>query len=364
MKNNLWYKVAGKLIRAGGLPFPITDTIMSICKILISEEVAENLVLNFRKRSMTLEQLKEKSKFDEYYLREMLESLIDSGVGAVYPSDSSGIDVYYLAGPVPGIFERIFMKGETGEKFTKLAILFEKYFKEIGDAFQKDYDNVMGLFYTIPPIYRIVPVEEKIDVHKELVLPYEEVSKIIEKFDIIAVGICYCRHQRELLEDPCKLNAPKNNCLFFGKTAKFFLERGITQKISKEDALKIVKEAEDIGLVHRAFHSSQDINKDEFALCNCCKCCCEVFHSFYIGSIAMNNLTSYKATIQHELCVDCETCIEKCPMEAIEFIDDYIEIKEERCIGCGLCSHHCPQDAISLIRTGPRQVIVPIAKIT
>ena len=354
----LWYKVARTIVKAGGIPFPISDSLIEIVKVLINEEQTK-IILAFRKPTMTLDQLVLKSKLEKQTIIEILEELIKNGVVVAIPSRSTGVMVYYLLGPVPGIFEHVFMTGKTGEREKKLANLFEAYFKDIGEGYQKNYDKTMEIFKQIPPIYRIVPVEEEVDVPQEIVLPYEVASKIIEKYDIIAVSYCYCRHQRELLNDPCKISAPKKNCLFFGQTARFNIDFNFAWEISKEEAIKLLREAEDFGLVHRAFHARQDPKKDEFAICNCCKCCCEVSHSFYNEGIHMKALTSYVASVIEELCISCETCVEKCPMEAIVLTDSIIEINEGRCIGCGICAYHCPQDAIELKRTGPREVLVP-----
>lgn len=358
----LWYKVARTIVKAGGIPFPISDSLIEIAKVLITEEQT-GIILGFKKPSMTLEQLITKSKLDKQIAIEMLDDLIRNGVVVVFPSRSTGVMVYYLLGPIPGIFEHVFMAGKKTEKEKKLAKLFESYFKDIGDGYQKNFENTMEYLKQVPPLYRIVPVEEEVDIHDELILPYEEVSKIIEKFDIIAVSNCYCRHQRELLDDPCKISAPKKNCLVFGQTARFNIDYNFAEEISKDGAKKLLKEAEDIGLVHRAFHARQNPKKDEFAVCNCCKCCCEVSHSFYNEGFPMKALTSYEALVIEELCISCETCIEKCPIEAIEPTDSIVKINGGRCIGCGICAHHCPQEAIKLKRTGPREVIVPTPRI-
>ncbi|MFX0072179.1 MAG: 4Fe-4S binding protein, partial [Candidatus Hermodarchaeota archaeon] len=234
---------------------------------------------------------------------------------------------------------------------------------DIGDGYQKNYDTTMNLFEQIKPIYRIVPVEEKMETPGELILPSEIASQIVEKFDVISVSNCYCRHHRELLNDPCKIAAPKKNCLFFGRVAQFYIDYHFAEEISKDEAVKLLKEAEDLGLVHRAFHSYQDPNNDEFAICNCCKCCCEVFHSLYEGNLPMKALTSYVASLNEDLCVGCQTCVKKCPMEALDLVNELVEINKTRCIGCGICAHHCPQDAIELKRIGPREVIVLIPRI-
>ena len=55
----------------------------------------------------------------------------------------------------------------------------------------------------------------------------------------------------------------------------------------------------------------------------------------------------------------CGTCVEKCPMEAIDLVEDIAVINSSRCIGCGVCVHHCPENAMKLERTGNREVFVP-----
>ncbi|MFX1453465.1 MAG: 4Fe-4S binding protein, partial [Promethearchaeota archaeon] len=332
-ENKLWYKIARKIIKSGGVPFPISASLIEIVRILFTEEQAK-IVLSFKKRSMSLDQLVLKSKLDKQTVLKLVEEMVRNGVMVATPSRSTGIMVYHLLGPVPGIFEMQFMKGETGNKQKILAELFESFFKDIGDGYQMNYDNNMELFKQIPPLYRIIPVKEELDAPEELILPLEIASKIVEKFDTIAVSNCYCRHHRELLNDPCKISAPKKNCLFFGRVAQFYINYNFAEEISKQEAVKLLKEAKDFGLVHRTFHSYQDPKNDEFALCNCCKCCCEVFYNLYKGNIPMKALTSFIASVTEELCVGCEICIEKCPMEAIGLLDNFVEINEKRCIGC------------------------------
>jgi len=115
-------------------------------------------------------------------------------------------------------------------------------------------------------------------------------------------------------------------------------------------------------LVHKAFHIHQNPERDLEAICNCCSCCCGIFQLYKIGALPFHTLTSYIAQVDDDQCIGCETCIEKCPMDAIELSDeDKAKINEDKCIGCGVCAHFCPQDpkAITLHRTGPRNVFVP-----
>jgi len=117
--------------------------------------------------------------------------------------------------------------------------------------------------------------------------------------------------------------------------------------------------ASDEGLVHKAFHIHLKPELDEEAICNCCKCCCGIFSLFWRGISPYHCYTSYLAEVEEDLCVGCGTCVEKCPMEAIDLVDDIAVINNSRCIGCGVCVHHCPEEAMKLERTGNREVFVP-----
>jgi ferredoxin len=58
-------------------------------------------------------------------------------------------------------------------------------------------------------------------------------------------------------------------------------------------------------------------------------------------------------------CTGCETCVERCQIEAIEVVDGISTIDLNRCIGCGLCVTTCPVDAIALIKKSEDQLYEP-----
>ena len=93
------------------------------------------------------------------------------------------------------------VRGGTGEQEKKLALLFEKLFEELSQLIQANYDNVIDLMKTLPPITRVVPVECEVDVRMDSVMPYEDALRIVDKFDTFAVSHCYCRHHKDLLAD-------------------------------------------------------------------------------------------------------------------------------------------------------------------
>ena len=59
--------------------------------------------------------------------------------------------------------------------------------------------------------------------------------------------------------------------------------------------------------------------------------------------------TNYFATVDEELCTECETCGDRCVMEAISYVDGIASVDRLLCIGCGLCVSTCPGEAIRLL---------------
>ena len=362
MTDKFWYKVARTIVKAGVFPAPVSNTLIEILQTLLTEEQAK-FVLIYRKPSMTLEQIKQRIDMDEESILKMLDILMHNGVIVGTRSRSTGVMVYRLMGLYPGIFEYTFLKGTVREKDKKLAELFEKLFLEISKGTQKNYESILNVFKNLPPTDRTLPVEKEVEVGTETVMPFEEIKRYVEEYNDIALVHCYCRHAKDLINDPCKLGASKNNCFLFDKTARFGIEQGFGRPVSKEEAIKILREAEDEGLVHKVFHVHSDTNKGIEAICNCCKCCCGMINMYYRGAAPLHTMSSYIANVDEELCIGCGTCVEKCPMETIDLVDTIAVVNEDMCIGCGVCAHHCPEEAMHLKRIGPRPVFIPPKKI-
>ena len=360
-EGDLYRKITQNFLNAGGMPIPITDTVVEIMKLVFTEEQAKFL-LNFKK-SYRPEQLKSITDLEGDALDKMLKELMHLGAVIGLESRSAGVMVYRLAPFFPGMLEFTLMRGEFGEKQKKLAQLWEDVFNEMVENTQKHYKRWLKVYAKLPAIDRVVPVEELVEVPEEVILPFEEISKILEKAEVIGVATCYCRHRKDLLDDPCKVTDDRKNCFALGRGGKFLISQGFAEEISKEEALKILRTAEDQGLVHKAFHARFNLDREEDGLCSCCKCCCGTFEVHHRGAAPMLSMTSYIAEIKTDDCIGCGTCVEKCNALAIELEDDIAVIDENICIGCGVCVHLCPENAIELKRTGPRKVLVPPVKL-
>jgi Na+-translocating ferredoxin:NAD+ oxidoreductase RNF subunit RnfB len=370
------YERAAQVIcKQGAVPFQVNDTTMAILKHVIQDAEEElDLIYAFRQNaSQTMEQLRESSDLPEEKIDQLANSLAKKGLIFNQPS-SAGIMVYRLLPLMTvGLMEYTFMGELKGDKREQeLAELFEKLLEDVRDQVQKNYDNMVPMFKMAPPVDRTVPVrttedgetirtirlDKPVEVPEEFVLPSQTVEEIINKFEDIAVGRCFCRQRRKMLGEPCATDAPMMNCFTFGKSARHTAAQGFAKKVSKEEALKIMKEAEEAGLVHKAFHPGSNISRPETSICNCCKDCCDTLNVWRDGVLPLINSTYYLSVINQDACIGCGTCVDRCPTDAIRLNDnEKAERDESSCFGCGICVRFCPEEAISL-KEGLRKVFI------
>ena len=370
------YERAAQLICNQGLvPFPVNDTVRSILQIVIedNEEELDFISAFGKKTSQTMEELIQSSRLSDQKIEKLATGLARKGLIFDQPS-STGIMIYRLLPfMMVGLMEYTFMGELKGnEKEQQLAGLFEAMMKELGDQVQDNYDDLVPLFKNSPPVdrtvpvqtaedgknIRIIPIGQSVELPEEFVLPSQRVVDIINKFDDIAVGRCFCRQRRKMLGEPCMTEAPMMNCFTFGKSARHTVAQGFARAITKEDALKIMKEAEEAGLVHKAFHPGSNISRPETSICNCCNDCCDTLKGWRDGTLPLINSTYYVSVIDQADCTGCGICVDRCPTEAISLNEkERAERDESACFGCGVCARFCPEEAISL-KEGLRKVFV------
>jgi len=247
--------------------------------------------------------------------------------------------VRYSAVPyVVGIFEH------------QLGRMDEAFARDHEEYFETAFGQTIQAFKT--PVLRTVPINRQL-VADYPVAPYEDVLQIIESQNKIAVAPCVCRTTTKLAGKECE--KPVENCFSFGSHAEYYVENGMGRYITIDEAKDIVKKNEEAGLVMQPFNS-QKIG----GMCSCCGDCCGVLRSLKMHpSPAEMVQSNYFARVDEAECTGCETCVERCQIDAIEVIDGISTIDLNRCIGCGLCVTTCPVNAIELIKKAEEKLYVP-----
>lgn len=116
--------------------------------------------------------------------------------------------------------------------------------------------------------------------------------------------------------------------------------------ITKDEARRILAEAEEAGLVHCSTNTSEMIN----FICNCCSCHCGIMESIKLsGSPNAAADSSFITQLDADACIGCGECIERCQVETLTLDGDTVALNTERCLGCGLCISTCPAEALKLV---------------
>ena len=269
---------------------------------------------------------------DEGEIKAILETMADKGLCKTYRHN----DVRFYQGEpfMPGIFEYQFMSGGTSDRDRKIAGLIKAYKK----AFNAAGGEVKMTF----PITRVIPVDRTIEAGNT-VHTYDQVSTYIDKHETIGVGTCYCRQASKLVGEDTH-DMPMEVCMWFGKMAEYAIERLGAQEMTKAEARKVLDTAEEAGLVHMSRNTTEDVN----FICNCDRWHCEMIKGVLKQSRpALFFNSGFQPRFDPDLCIACETCIERCPPAALVMGDNEVPaVNLDRCFGCAVCATGCPSEAI------------------
>jgi H+/Na+-translocating ferredoxin:NAD+ oxidoreductase subunit B len=218
--------------------------------------------------------------------------------------------------------------------------------KELAELMEEYGPSLMGtLGHYAPAVMRVVPVNIQIDAQHQ-VQPYEDLLQTLEKARSFQIMDCICKKEKGLLGEPCK--HPMEVCMAFADHEGAFDKYPLGRVISKEEAIEVVKKADEEGLVHATFN----VQNGQMFVCNCCSCCCGMLRG--VNQYNAPNLmakSNYLATINQETCASCGVCAdERCPVKAIAETEGGYEVQQDRCIGCGVCVPTCATDSITLVR--------------
>lgn len=322
---------------------PDNEKLRQILAILFSEEEAY-VASRFPLNEATLRELVRATGWEEERLSRKLNEMADKGL--VFDSTYGGKTYYLLMPGLIGFFEFSFMKQRQDLPVAELAQLMDEYM--FGDPNQQ-----LGreFFASKTPLTRSLPYEEHIPVSSQIAT-YESAREIVKNAGYGAIGMCYCRHKKEHLNETCDKDAPtKEICISLGTAARFMVRRGFAEKRTTEELLKILEGARDLNLTH----ITDNIRYKPSFICNCCSCCCEllggVIQGFPMG-VAKSNFT---LQINGESCIGCGLCKKACNVVALELVDSEsgdskkkMTVLADNCLGCGACINACPTSSLTL----------------
>jgi len=256
-------------------------------------------------------------------LKEMAEKgLIASGAGR------KGEPEYSVSQYVVG-----FLEDQVDRLDRELAELAEEY----NPVFFKE-----GPWAKVPQI-RTIPIGKSLPVERA-VMPYERAEEIVRSHRSFAIRNCVCRQEKELLGEGC--GKPLDVCLSFDGGAEASVRDGRARSVTMEEALGTLRRAEQAGLVLQPSNS-----QDPFFICACCGCCCGVLRGIkQFEKPADLVANAYFARHDPAQCSACGVCVQRCPMEALGWVEGSIALNSDRCIGCGLCVSACATGALGLER--------------
>lgn len=239
--------------------------------------------------------------------------------------------------------------------------IFEYQANRLTKEFFKDYKEYLHGQYleeylnpNTPFQFRTIPVEKSISIYQSI-SNYDDVKLLIENANgPFGVTNCICKQGMDILGKPCTHTDLRETCISINEGAVQGLQVGYVREINKNEAIGILRKAQDAGLVLMPGNSQNPL-----FICTCCGDCCQILTSLKKMPKPVDFIESnYFAAVNEELCEACETCIERCKMEALTITDGRASVDLDRCIGCGNCVSTCPSNAIQLIKK-EKEIVPP-----
>ena len=320
------------------IPFPATESGVEIrlLKQLFSIEEAEvALCLSaLPEPAMKIHKRLKKKKITTGRLENILNGLYRKGAirGVRDRKNPMGRYLYSKVPLAIGMFE--FQVDRITKEFAQDFFDYEK--EAFADALLKQDTKQM----------RTIPVNIKIDPEFQ-VGQYDNIQEIIkESPGPFGVMNCVCRQAKDQMGKSCSHTDMRETCLTLEGAVESMKDLGVCTEITREDALKVLKNAKKAGLVLQP----ENTQHPHF-ICCCCGCCCGVLTAakFYDKPASFLH-SNFLAQVDPEKCDGCDVCLERCQIDALSRENGYMTVDSDRCIGCGLCVPTCKQRAVRLIK--------------
>ena len=289
-------------------------------RCLCTDEMADVALKMDVRKHYTLKELIELTKMEQEKLEPIVEEMAKRGLlefdyGDNYTKngpikDAPKIKRYMLPMFVPGSAEFTNMVKSQLDEYPELAQFFERM----------TFIPLAGITELVPPGgagigMHVIPVEKAISLENQSV-DIEHISHWLKKYEgHLGVGICSCRYGRAKLGegggDSCE-----DWCIAVGDMADYCRETGKGHDITYDEAIKILKNAEDNGFVHQI--TNIDGEDKIFAICNCNVNICNALRTSQLFNTPNLSRSAYTAKVDPTNCVACGKCVEYCPAGAVK----------------------------------------------
>lgn len=330
--------------------FPVglvdNEKLREILSLLFDEREAF-IASRFPLEEATLPELVRLTRIDADELKPLLDRMADKGL--IMDMPYNGVDYYLLIPGLIGFFEFTFMKKRVDIPQEKIARLMSEYLHDPDGKGQG-----AEFFGSQTPLTRALIYDEQIPVTSEITT-YESAREIVKKAGGGAVGLCFCRHKQEHLDQSCKKGAPVEEiCISLGAAAKFFSRRGFAREKSVDELLAVLDRARTFNLTF----VTDNIREKPSFICSCCGCCCELMAGVQQGFHNGVGKTGYRAVIDPARCDYCGACFKGCNAKAIGLPEGvafqdrsarYAAVRDHICLGCGACVSVCQNGALAMV---------------
>lgn len=278
----------------------------SLAAILTDEEADVAIAAGLRKER-TAEYLAQKVGKPLEEVKGIAETLGFKGIFRVTTSPVDGKDRYYMQIFAPGIMEMMVNNKQILNEHPEVGRAFEEYTRIRMATMSPMMPDGYGLM-------RVVPVESSI---KDIpnVNDYEKLSYYLDKYNLFSVSPCSCRSSRRIIGEGCG-HLEEDMCVQMGKGAEYYIRTGRARQITREEALEIIKRAEENGLMHNMPNIEEA--GESAAICNCCACSCFGLRVGLLYGARDVIRSNFVAKIDETKCVACGQCVETCPGNALK----------------------------------------------
>ncbi|MED9993288.1 MAG: FAD-dependent oxidoreductase [Oscillospiraceae bacterium] len=285
---------------------------------IVTDEEADIAIAAGLRKERTAQWLADKVGRTVEEIQPSLDRLVYYGVFRRCRIDGTDEDSYFMQIFAPGILEMMVNNQELLHEHPEVGRAFEEYTRLRMQSMGPILPDGYGLM-------RVIPVESAIEGIPG-VTDDERLSHYLDKYDVFSVSPCSCRASRTSLGDGCG-HLAEDMCVQMGKGAEHYIRTGRARQITREEALEIVKRAEENGLMHDI--PNIEGAGESAAICNCCACACFGLRAGLMFGARDAIRSNFVAEVDEAKCVACAQCVEVCPGNALK-------LGQKLCADCAL----------------------------